>query len=273
LNVPELPEVETTCRGIAPYLVGRCVAKVVVRERRLRWPVPRGLGRALAGVPVTSLSRRAKYIVAATPRGSLIVHLGMSGSLRVLTRPAPPLAHDHVDLVLDSGVTIRYHDPRRFGCVLWTADDPLDHPLLAGLGPEPLSDDFDGGYLYRLSRGRSMPVKSFIMDGRVVAGVGNIYASEALSTAGIHPLRGAGRIGPARYERLATAVRATLERAIEVGGTTLRDYVNPAGEPGYFEQTLRVYGRAGQPCRACAAPVRQVVIGQRATFYCPRCQR
>lgn len=271
--MPELPEVETTRRGIAPYLLGDRVERVVVRESRLRWPVPVDLDHCLAGTQVASLDRRGKYILARNDRGCLIAHLGMSGSLRVLTRPERPAAHDHVDIVMSKGAIIRYRDPRRFGCLLWTRDDPHDHPLLRGLGPEPLSDDFDGGYLHRMSRGRRAPVKGFIMDARVVVGVGNIYASEALSVAGIHPLRAAGRVSLRRFERLALAIRETLARSIRLGGTTLRDFVNPSGEPGYFEQTLRVYGRAGQPCRACKAPLRQVVVGQRSTFYCPSCQR
>jgi formamidopyrimidine-DNA glycosylase len=273
VNVPELPEVETTLRGIAPFLVGRRVRAVVVREPRLRWPVTPGLEQALCGVEVSSMERRAKYILVHTLHGSLIVHLGMSGSWRVLTREEAPSTHDHVDLVMPGGVVIRYRDPRRFGCLLWTQDDPLQHPLLKHLGPEPLSEDVDGDYLYRRSRGRRMAVKGFIIDSRIIAGVGNIYASEALSLAGIHPLRAAGRISRRRYDTLVDAIKCILQRSIDLGGTTLRDFVNPAGEPGYFEQTLRVYGRAEKPCRVCATPVRLVVIGQRSTFYCPVCQR
>ncbi|KAA3634738.1 MAG: bifunctional DNA-formamidopyrimidine glycosylase/DNA-(apurinic or apyrimidinic site) lyase [Proteobacteria bacterium] len=271
--MPELPEVETTRRGIEPYLADRRIVGVVVRERRLRWPVPAGLERVLRGARVDLLERRGKYILARTSRGSLIVHLGMSGSLRVLTERAPPAPHDHIDIQLPDGVVIRYHDPRRFGCFLWTAEDPLDHPLLRNLGPEPFSDEFGGDYLYRTSRGRRASVKSFIMDARIVVGVGNIYASESLAMAGVHPLRAAGRVSRQRYATLADAIRRTLARSIELGGTTLRDFVNPGGAPGYFEQSLRVYGRAGKPCRVCASPLRQVVVGQRSTFYCPRCQR
>ncbi len=271
--MPELPEVETTRRGIAPFLLGDRVERVEVREPRLRWPVPADLDQCLAGTEMLSLDRRGKYLLARNVRGTLIAHLGMSGSLRVLTRPEPPSPHDHVDILMAGGTVIRYRDPRRFGCLLWTGGDPFDHPLLRDLGPEPLSDGFDGAYLHRCSRGRRAPVKGFVMDARVVVGVGNIYASEALSMAGIHPLRAAGRVSRQRYDVLAGAIRDTLERSIRLGGTTLRDFVNPAGEPGYFEQTLRVYGRAGQPCRTCGAPLRQVVVGQRSTFYCASCQR
>ncbi len=272
-DVPELPEVETTRRGIEPWLLERRIDDVVVRDARLRWPVPDHLAERLAGTTLQSIDRRAKYILGRNHRGCLIVHLGMSGSLRVLTRDEAPSCHDHVDLVLDGGVVIRYRDPRRFGCMLWTDDDPMTHRLLRDLGPEPLDKAFDGDYLYRSSRGRRAAVKAFIMDSRVVVGVGNIYASEALSMAGIHPLRAAGRVSRARYEGLVRAIRDTLQRSIDLGGTTLRDFVNPRGEPGYFEQTLRVYGRAGKPCRDCATPLRQVVVGQRSTFYCPACQR
>lgn len=271
--MPELPEVETTRRGIEPFLAGHRIVGVTVRERRLRWPVPARLERDLTGARVLAIERRAKYILVRTTRGCLIVHLGMSGSLRVLTAQAPPRDHDHVDLLLPDGVAIRYHDPRRFGCILWTVDDPLAHPLLRSLGPEPFCDDFGGDHLHRQSRRRQIPVKSFVMDGRIVVGVGNIYASESLSMAGIHPLRTASRVSRRRYHALADAVREVLRRAIDLGGTTLRDFVNPGGEPGYFEQTLRVYGRAGRPCRDCGAPIRQVVVAQRSTFYCPRCQR
>ncbi|GJL82556.1 MAG: formamidopyrimidine-DNA glycosylase [marine bacterium B5-7] len=271
--MPELPEVETTRRGIAPYLEGRRIKTVVVRDRRLRWPVPAGIETRLAGDHVESIDRRAKYLLMRTRRGCLMIHLGMSGSLRVLTVPVVPRPHDHVDLVMADGVIIRYHDPRRFGSFLWVEGDPLMHPLLKFLGPEPLSDEFDADHLFALSRRRSVAVKSFIMNARIVVGVGNIYASESLSLAAIHPLRAAGRISHRRYEMLVQAIRSVLNRSIEMGGTTLRDFVNPGGDPGYFEQTLRVYGRGGLPCLDCGRPVRQVVIGQRATFYCPGCQR
>ncbi len=271
--MPELPEVETTRRGIAPWLVGRRIRRAIVRQPQLRWPVPADLAARLDGARVRGVDRRAKYLLIDTSAGVLLSHLGMSGSWRVVTDGAPPASHDHVDLALGGGVVIRYHDPRRFGCLLWAGDPPGAHPLLRELGPEPLGDDFDGDTMYRMSRGRRQAVKTFLMDPRVVVGVGNIYASEALSVAGVHPLRAAGRVAAARYDGIAAAVRDTLSRSIEMGGTTLRDFINPGGMPGYFEQTLRVYGRRGEPCRACGAPIRHAVVGQRSTFWCPRCQR
>jgi formamidopyrimidine-DNA glycosylase len=271
--MPELPEVETTRRGIAPFAEGRTVAAVVVREARLRWPVPPELAAALAGQTVRALERRAKYLLFRSDAGTLILHLGMSGSLRVLLTPRPPARHEHVDIVLDGGVLLRYRDPRRFGSMHWTRDDPLQHPLLAHLGPEPLGPAFDGEYLYRRSRGRSASVKAFLMDAGVVVGVGNIYANEALHRAGILPSRAAGGIGPDRYRRLAGAVKDVLQAAVAAGGTTLRDFVGGEGSPGYFSQQLHAYGRAGEPCLQCGAPLRVSRIGQRATYYCVRCQR
>jgi formamidopyrimidine-DNA glycosylase len=271
--VPELPEVETTRRGIAPALVGRRVRSVVLRERRLRWPVEPRLGEILAGQRVRSVDRRAKYLLLRLDRGTLLVHLGMSGSLRVCPPSAPSRPHDHYDIHLDGAILLRYHDPRRFGCALWIEGDPGLHPLLAGLGPEPLGEGFDAAYLAGLARGRRVAVKSFLMDARVVAGVGNIYANEALFLAGIDPRRAAGKVSALRYGRLVEAVREVLGEAIERGGTTLRDYVNGDGEPGWFGLSLRVYGRAGEPCTACGLPVRQAVLGQRGTFWCPGCQR
>lgn len=271
--MPELPEVETTRRGIAPFLEGRRVQAVDVREPRLRWPVSPALARDLPGQPIEGVSRRAKFLLLATPVGHLIMHLGMSGSLRVVSNNVPPEKHDHLDLVMEDGRCLRLRDPRRFGAALWTTDDPLRHPLLRGLGPEPLEHAFNAEWLYRQSRRRRVAVKSFVMDSHVVAGVGNIYASEALFLAGIHPARAAGRISKHRYARLVDAVRRVLDDAITAGGTTLRDFVGSDGNPGYFARKLRVYGREGEPCEACAAPLRGRVIGQRSTFYCSRCQR
>jgi len=270
--LPELPEVETTCRGIAPHVVGRRVLKVVVRERRLRWPVPTTLARSLTGSKLLSVQRRAKYILLGTDCGTAIVHLGMSGSLRILTADHPPFAHDHLDVVMDDGRMLRYTDPRRFGCWLWTRGNPMTHPLLKSLGPEPLSEAFTGSYLFERARGRKAPVKHFIMDGHVVVGVGNIYASEALHQAGIHPKRAAGRVAAVRYERLATSIREVLAWAIREGGTTLRDYTQSDGNPGYFAIKLKVYDRKGEPCPTCRTPIRALVIGQRSSFYCPGCQ-
>lgn len=271
--MPELPEVETTRRGIAPHIIGRRICGVTVREPRLRWPVPSDLAETLAGRRVEDVRRRGKYLLLDFEGGALIAHLGMSGSLRICEAGLPPRKHDHAELVFEGGICLRYHDPRRFGCLLWTAEAPERHPLLAELGPEPLEDEFGGAYLHRLAGGRSTAVKSFIMDSRVVVGVGNIYANEALFLAGIHPGRPAGRIGLARYRNLAGRIAEVLAASIEQGGTTLRDFVNEAGAPGYFKQILRVYDRAGEPCVICGEPIRRVRQGQRATYYCPRCQR
>jgi formamidopyrimidine-DNA glycosylase len=271
--LPELPEVETTLRGLAPHLLERRIREVDVRERRLRWPVPRQLGRKLRGQRLLSLERRAKYLLFRTQAGCMIVHLGMSGSLRIVPTRRALHVHDRVALRFEGGMSLRLRDPRRFGSVLWSSADPLAHPLLAPLGPEPLGAEFDGGHLHRTSRGRRIAVKPFLMDGRVVAGVGNIYANEALFLAGIHPARAAGRISPARYESLACGIREVLERAIEAGGTTLRDFVGSDGSEGWFEQDLEVYGRAGEPCRRCGQALAQRVIGQRSSFFCTRCQR
>jgi len=271
--MPELPEVETTCRGIRPHLLDRRVTAVVVRERRLRWPVPEALEQRMPRARIRSVERRAKYLLVGTDAGTLILHLGMSGSLRVNPSATPAGRHDHLDIVLDNGKVLRFHDPRRFGSALWTQGDPLEHPLLSRLGPEPLGDAFTGAHLHRCSRGRRTSVKAFVMDATVVVGVGNIYASEALFTSGIHPLRAAGRIALPRYERLAEAVRTTLVQAIEAGGTTLRDFLGVDGEPGYFSQVLAAYGRAGLPCPRCGTPIARRVIAQRASYLCPRCQR
>lgn len=271
--MPELPEVETTRRGIEPVLRGRRVTSVDVREPRLRWPVPAGLARDLSGQLLGGVSRRAKFLLFESPVGHLIVHLGMSGSLRIVSGNVEPEKHDHLDIVMDNGLCLRFRDPRRFGAALWTTDDPLEHPLLRRLGPEPLGPDFDAELLHRLSRGRRVAVKSFLMNSQIVAGIGNIYASEALFLARIHPARAAGRISRERYERLVDAVRRVLKDAIAAGGTTLRDFVDSSGNPGYFAQRLRVYGRLGEACEKCGAPVRSRVIGQRSTFFCPHCQR
>ena len=258
-------------RGIEPWLAGQKIRQIIVREPRLRWPVPDSVQGA-CGQIVRQISRRAKYIIIDLPPGNLLLHLGMSGSIRVLTEDLAVEKHDHLDIVTDKAV-IRLNDPRRFGAFLWAEHPVTDHPLLASLGPEPLSDAFDGQYLHRVSRGRKLAIKNFIMDGKVVVGVGNIYASEALFMAGIHPLRAAGRISRERYDGLAAAICDVLERAIRQGGTTLRDFVDSDGSPGYFAQELLVYGRAGQACFQCASPIRQKVIGQRSSFYCITCQR
>lgn len=270
--MPELPEVETTRRGIAPHVEGRRVTRLIVRDRRLRWPIPEDLGIQIEDQMFTSVKRRAKYLLMDIGGGTLISHLGMSGNLRLVPADTPVLKHEHVDIELDSGMTLRYTDPRRFGAMLWSTD-PLNHPLLASLGPEPLSGDFDGERLFRLSRGRSMAVKPFIMDNAVVVGVGNIYASEALFAAGIDPRREAGRVSRARYDRLAEEIRRVLAYAIERGGTTLRDFIGGDGQPGYFQQELFVYGRGGQLCKVCGTTLSEVRLGQRSSVFCRRCQR
>lgn len=271
--MPELPEVETTRRGIASSVVGRTIEQVVVREPRLRWRIPADLATNTAGQRVREVRRRAKYLVFDLERGALILHLGMSGSLRVVARGTPPMAHDHVDVVVDSGACLRFNDPRRFGCLLWTDEDPLQHPLLRKLAPEPLSDEFDGEYLARAAKRRGVAIKQLLMNSQVVVGVGNIYASEALFRAGIQPRRASGRIKRTEFDALARSIKLVLNAAIRSGGTTLRDYVNAEGKPGYFRQKLYVYERSGQPCRKCRTPIRQFVQGQRSTYFCPQCQR
>lgn len=270
--MPELPEVETTRRGIAPHVKGRRIESLVIRQRQLRWPIPGSLKRYLTGTQINDVGRRAKYLLLHCDNGSALLHLGMSGSLRVVPSAQPVMTHDHVDFQLSDGRSLRFNDPRRFGALLWAGRDPHQHPLLASLGPEPLSREFTGQHLHRRSRERRCAVKSFIMDAHQVVGVGNIYASEALYHAGIHPRRPAGRISAKRYELLAQCIREVLRDAIAAGGTTLRDFTAD-GIPGYFSQSLAAYGREGLPCLACDTPLRCEVIGQRASFFCPRCQR
>lgn len=270
--MPELPEVETTRRGLAPHVEGRRVVTATLRRPDLRWPIPTEIQQVLPGQRIVEVRRRAKYLLLDTAAGSAVLHLGMSGSLRVLPADTPVRAHDHVDLALDSGQVLRFNDPRRFGCLLWQPAGEV-HELLAGLGPEPLSDAFDGDYLFALSRGRSAPVKTFLMDQKVVVGVGNIYVAEALFAAGVSPLRAAGKVSRERYQQLAGQIRRILGHAIERGGTTLRDFISPDGAPGYFEQELSAYGRGGEPCPRCGRPLKQAAIGQRATVWCGHCQR
>lgn len=272
--MPELPEVETTRRGIAPWIEGVRVTGVALRQPLLRWPVPRRLARELPGRRLLAAGRRAKYLLLkAEGDRTLMLHLGMSGSLRVLQSAVPPGPHDHLDFSLETGCVLRFRDPRRFGSADWVAGDPLRHPLLAGLGPEPLGPDFTPAYLVAACRGRKVAIKQFIMNGRIVVGVGNIYASESLFRAGIHPMRAAGRVGAARLAALVDAIRAVLEAAILQGGTTLRDFAWGESERGYFRPELAAYDRAGEPCLRCADTIRAVVQGQRSTYYCPGCQR
>jgi formamidopyrimidine-DNA glycosylase len=271
--MPELPEVETTRRGLAPHLVNQRIRTAIVRNRDLRVPVPRALPAIVAGTTVRSVDRRGKYLLIDCGSGTLIIHLGMSGRLWLVDPPVPLDPHDHFDLVLENGRAVRLRDPRRFGLVLWQTGDPLLHPLLANIGPEPLSNAFSGKWLYDVTRNRSCAVKLALMDSRVVAGVGNIYASEALFRAGINPKLSAQRIGRARYDVLADKIRETLEAAIQAGGSTLRDFVGGDGRAGYFQDEHLVYGRAGEPCRNCGTSIRELRQGQRSTFYCPSCQR
>lgn len=270
--MPELPEVETTCRGIAPHITGQRITRVVVRERRLRRPIPHNFAALVRGQRIRDVRRRGKYLLVMCGDGTLIIHLGMSGNLRLLPIAKRPLKHDHVDLHLSNGLALRLRDPRRFGLMVWTTEDPLSHPLLKELGPEPLIATFNGAYLVRRSRRRSVSVKQFIMDARVVVGVGNIYANEALFMAGINPRRAAGKVTKQEYGLLAKAIKRVLRKAITAGGTTLRDYVDGEGQSGYFSQQLMVYGRAGQPCRRCAHRIELVRLGQRSTYFCPHCQ-
>lgn len=271
--MPELPEVETTRRGIAPHIIGKKITNVIVRDRRLRWPVPARLKQKLLGGEITKVERRAKYLLLMLDGGCVILHLGMSGSLRILTSDQPAAKHDHIDIIFANNTRLRFRDPRRFGSLHWTTDDPLEHKLLNHLGPEPLSNAFSGKHLYSLSAKRSQAVKTFIMDSRIVVGVGNIYASEALFLAGIHPKRLAGKISRKRYDRLAQTIKQVLAKAIEKGGTTLRDFVDEQGEPGYFSQELNVYARDGEACRQCESPIKQIRLGQRSTYYCTNCQK
>ena len=275
--MPELPEVETTRRGIEPYLVSQTVTKLHLRERRMRWPVEDTV-LALEGKTITSVRRRAKYILIESSAGTLILHLGMSGSLRICPQETELRKHDHFIAQLDSGshLEMRLHDPRRFGAVLWHDQSDGDiqlHPLLKNLGPEPLSDAFTPASLIESSRGRKTSIKQHVMNNHVVVGAGNIYACEALFRSGIHPTRQAGKVSAARLEKLTENIRAVLTEAIKQGGTTLRDFVNEQGNPGYFKQRLNVYGREGEPCRDCGSTIKRIVISNRSTFYCPKCQR
>lgn len=270
--MPELPEVETTRRGLEPAMVGKLIASVEVRERRLRWPVARTLASRLAGREIVSLGRRGKYLLVNVPDGSLVVHLGMSGSLRVVGMDEHPRTHDHVDINLVDGTCVRFNDPRRFGSMHF-ASQPDRHKLLRDIGPEPLGDEFDADHLWHTSRGRRVAIKQHLMNGRIVAGLGNIYVNEALFRAGISPMRAAGRIARVRFEPLVDAIRAVLTEALGHGGTTLRDFVGSDGRPGYFKVSLKVYDRAGLPCPACGEAIRLKVLGLRATYYCAACQR
>lgn len=271
--MPELPEVETTRRGIEPHVVGTTVREVIVRRADLRQPVSSDLD-AIAGRKIRAVTRRSKYLLVEIDDGStLLMHLGMSGSLRVVPPAAEWRTHDHIALTLSNRAQLRFHDPRRFGLVLRVRGNPASHPLLAGLGPEPLADEFTGEYLHTCCASRASAIKLAIMDPKVVVGVGNIYASEALFRAGIRPATQARRVSRRRLRCLVASIREVLSDAIREGGTTLRDFLHSDGQPGYFRQRLFVYGRKGQPCRICETPIRHQIIGQRSTFWCPSCQR
>lgn len=269
--MPELPEVETSRRGIAPHLEGKLIQAAVVRTPKLRWPIP-ALDQILPGQKVHAVERRAKYLLIRCTRGTLIVHLGMSGSLRVLPKTTPPAKHDHFDLVVGKQC-LRLRDPRRFGALLWTEQAANTHALLQALGPEPLSNDFNAAYFFDQAQSRKVAIKTLLMDGKVVVGVGNIYATESLFMAGIHPNRACNRIAQDRLETLVEHVKSILAAAIQQGGTTLRDFQQEDGKPGYFVQQLQVYGKAGEPCPNCSSPIKSRIIGQRASAYCGRCQR
>ncbi|MBX2885139.1 MAG: bifunctional DNA-formamidopyrimidine glycosylase/DNA-(apurinic or apyrimidinic site) lyase [Granulosicoccus sp.] len=269
--MPELPEVETTRRGIEPYLVGQEISKLSVHEKRLRWPVTSEV-KQLEHARISAVERRGKYILIQVPAGCGIIHLGMSGSLRICTGQQPRRKHDHIEMTLTSGDVLRFHDPRRFGCFLWQSADAYAHELLKNLGPEPLSEDFHNDYLFQATRNRRVAIKNLIMNSHVVVGVGNIYACEALHMAGVRPGRAARRVSRNECSKLVQTIKCVLQQSITQGGTTLRDFVNSDGSPGYFAQSLRVYGRKGEDCRICKHPVKHKVIGQRSTYYCSHCQ-
>jgi formamidopyrimidine-DNA glycosylase len=270
--LPELPEVETTRRGIEPHVEKQRVKEIILRRKDLRWPITPDLSKDMPGQTIESVSRRGKYLLLQTKTGTLIIHLGMSGSLRIATQSHIVGKHDHVDIVLDNKKILRFNDPRRFGCMLWQKSNGCLHPLLASLGPEPLSENFNSNYLYKKSRTRNAAIKTFIMDSKIVVGVGNIYANESLFLAGINPKRSAGKISKARFAKLVPCIKQVLQNAIDAGGTTLRDFTDSDGKPGYFAQSLLVYGRKDQPCNVCKTILKEIRQGQRSTVYCPKCQ-
>ena len=271
--MPELPEVEITLRGLEPHLAGQCITDAVIRHSQLRWPIPKNLPKLLCGQTIRSIRRRAKYLLIEFDHGTLILHLGMSGSLRILPVCIPHEKHDHFDLLLANGLLMRLHDPRRFGAVLWHEGDVSQHPLLKKLGPEPLQKDFDAEHLYRITCNKTAAIKLVIMDSHAVVGVGNIYANEALFRAGIRPQLAANKLSKPRCARLAQTVRETLREAIKLGGSSLRDFVGSDGSHGHFQRHYRVYGRAGEPCRKCGSTIKQIKQGQRSSFYCSVCQK
>jgi len=270
--MPELPEVETTRRGIAPHVVNNAVTKIVIRQYQLRWPIPRAIKTQLPGQTIISVDRRAKYLLLKTDSHCIILHLGMSGSLRILNEMSKPEKHDHVDIVFKNGKVLRFRDPRRFGSLFWTKDDPLSHIRLISLGIEPFDKKFTGDFLFEHSRKKTCNVKFFIMNAKILVGVGNIYASESLFAAGISPLRIAGSISKKRYTQLVNSIISILKRAIKSGGTSLKDFKQSDGQLGYFTQQLNVYGKTNEPCPHCQKDIKQVTLNQRSTFYCASCQ-
>jgi formamidopyrimidine-DNA glycosylase len=270
--MPELPEVETTKRGISPHIKNNSVTEVIVRKHQLRWPVSPEISQLLPGQKIIDVQRRAKYLLLKTTIGTLMIHLGMSGSLRIIKAPETEKKHDHIDILFKDGTCLRYHDPRRFGAYIWTNKPINEHKLIRKLGPEPLTDFFNIDDFYTKARLRSLSIKSFIMDAHMVVGVGNIYASESLFLSNIHPKRASNKISKQRLNNLLVAIKTTLNKSIEQGGSTLKDFVNSDGKPGYFQQTLNVYSRKNKPCPQCSTPIKQITIGQRSTFYCPNCQ-
>lgn len=271
--MPELPEVETICLGIRPHIVGKIISDILVRQPQLRWPIPENLAAQCCHQMIIGVTRRAKYLLLETSENkTILIHLGMSGSLRIVDTTKAPGKHDHVDFIFTDGTLLRFNDVRRFGAILLTSDPIEEHKLIRLIGPEPLLSQFNGEHLYHLSKNKTTPVKAFIMNGHHVAGVGNIYASESLFMAGIHPSRQAGRITLKRYQTLAECIKIILHKAIDKGGTSLRDFVNEQGNPGYFQQSLSVYGRTNEPCVHCSQAIKQLKIAQRASYYCPVCQ-
>jgi formamidopyrimidine-DNA glycosylase len=270
--MPELPEVETTCRGIAPHIESHRISKVTIRNPKLRWPIPKEIKKILQGEQIHQIYRRAKYLLFKCDSGSLIIHLGMSGHLQIVDDNKAIGKHDHADFQFDNGLILRYTDPRRFGAILWTDDDINQHPLFKNLGPEPLSDKFNSDYLCKVAKGRRVTIKTFIMNGNNVVGVGNIYANEALFLAKIHPKTAAGKLDSKQYKKLVTAIKLVLDKAISAGGTTLKDFRKSDGKPGYFAQQLSVYGRENKPCIQCSSDIVQYKEAQRATYFCPQCQ-
>ena len=270
--MPELPEVETALRGIKPHLKNQRIKSAVVRHRKLRFPVTPGLEKEICGATIKDLTRRGKYLLISADKGTLIIHLGMSGNVRILESNTPTVKHNHFDLLLDNGDMLRFCDTRKFGVILWTTENPMTHKLLASLGLEPLDKSFNGRYLYEKTRRRSAAIKNVIMDSKIVVGIGNIYASESLYVAGIRPTTCANQISEKRLDRLVDSIRKILKKAIKQGGTTLNDFVQADGNPGYFKQSLKVYGRSGEPCFHCKHSIIRLAIGKRSSYYCPNCQ-